>query len=455
MKLFAYCLTLNASGLRKAFPYRVSELFNLKKFFKSKDVVSATKNSSQNYPAVPTVKPYSYRLFLGGLQGVAFRKRSKLLIFSVWSVFTLLGAVASCAYDDAPERVLSYFRSAETFWTRLFCQNEIDLGYILEAAVRIITFSDDVKEHVVHYPGVIERMLAIIDNESLALEVREKACVCINECSRCDKLTRILGERGVHLRLLEIAFHTDSLLLRQLLSQSLCHFAEIEHLRKDLALNGAITFLEACYSSYSIGRWSHREALMKICYTFSQAHKVDLSSLQSPREKDLVNKYATEMELDLTRPYYDLRKKIRKSGIMLYFHTGGGGLVWGAFEGWALGNSVPHVLKYAVRNAVVSSLLPIYFVGATVYIYSYLRKRCETAVDLFKLNFGTGLCLFPWLYLLPKVERYAPYWIGGHILGFLSFFTFLVLSGSDILTNSYTLKLRDLRMPKSLSLEKG
>jgi hypothetical protein len=38
----------------------------------------------------------------------------------------------------------------------------------------------------------------------------------------------------------------------------------LEHLRKDLALNGAITFLEACYSSYSIGRLVTAHACLNI-----------------------------------------------------------------------------------------------------------------------------------------------------------------------------------------------
>jgi hypothetical protein len=53
------------------------------------------------------------------------------------------------------------------------------------------------------------------------------------------------------------------------------------------------------------------------------------------------------------------------------------------------------------------------------------------------------MTLYPWVYLLPIVERFSPYWIGGHVLGFTSFFVWLLVSKNDLLKSDTLLASQD------------
>jgi hypothetical protein len=96
------------------------------------------------------------------------------------------------------------------------------------------------------------------------------------------------------------------------------------------------------------------------------------------------------------------------------------------------------------------------------------KWQCKDSLNIAELNAATGMTLLPWYFLLPKgmgaavqmvhvttddhsmeiyrsqlgqgrslklyflcrippsVEAFSPYWIGGHVVGFVSFFTWLL-----------------------------
>jgi hypothetical protein len=43
-----------------------------------------------------------------------------------------------------------------------------------------------------------------------------------------------------------------------------------------------------------------------------------------------------------------------------------------------------------------------------------------------QLGQGRGLTLYYHCRIPPSVEAFSPYWIGGHVVGFVSFFTWLL-----------------------------
>ncbi len=53
------------------------------------------------------------------------------------------------------------------------------------------------------------------------------------------------------------------------------------------------------------------------------------------------------------------------------------------------------------------------------------------------------MSLYPWVYILPIVDKVFPLWIGGHVLGFTSFFTWLLVSKSDVLQSDNLLSSQD------------
>jgi len=102
------------------------------------------------------------------------------------------------------------------------------------------------------------------------------------------------------------------------------------------------------------------------------------------------------------------------------------------------------VSSYALRTSLVTGLVPIYFVGMSVSLYNYFNHKIDRPDQRFYFTLASAMSLFPWYYILPVVERLSPFWIGGHILGFMSFFTWLSLSGNDMFKMDSQLVFLDL-----------
>lgn len=74
--------------------------------------------------------------------------------------------------------------------------------------------------------------------------------------------------------------------------------------------------------------------------------------------------------------------------------------------------------------------------------YNRINKVTDSIEEKFALYFGACVALYPASRLLSWVERFAPLWLGGHIVGFVSFFAWTVYSESDLLKSD-----RDLLGP--------
>ena len=95
-----------------------------------------------------------------------------------------------------------------------------------------------------------------------------------------------------------------------------------------------------------------------------------------------------------------------------------------------------------VRTAFVTGLVPAFFVGGIVSMFQQYQRQADTESDVFRLYAATLMTtLYPAYYLLPWVDRWAPLWLGGHVLGFGSFFAFMVLTDADLMKNDHLLEL--------------
>ena len=64
----------------------------------------------------------------------------------------------------------------------------------------------------------------------------------------------------------------------------------------------------------------------------------------------------------------------------------------------------------------------------------------DTIETKFYLYFAAALAMYPSGRLLQWVEKFAPLWLGGHVVGFGSFFTWTLYTESDLMKNDRNLQ---------------
>ena len=148
--------------------------------------------------------------------------------------------------------------------------------------------------------------------------------------------------------------------------------------------------------------------------------------------------YAGAHAATLADPINTIRSPLIKSGLMMYLHTVAGGAAWG------LGSSLYHgtpVLSAVARTALVTGLVPAFFVGGIVSLFQRYQRDANTEHEVFRLYSATMFAtVWPALYIMPAVDRYAPLWLGGHVVGFGSFFVYMLLTDADLMKNDHALE---------------
>merc|ERR1719331_3812854 len=91
------------------------------------------------------------------------------------------------------------------------------------------------------------------------------------------------------------------------------------------------------------------------------------------------------------------------------------------------------LVQNVVRTSLVTCFVPILLVGGVVTSYNRLNKQTDTVEEKFYLFFGLCMAMYPARYVLAWVENFAPLWLGGHIVGFGSFFVWTLYTESDLL----------------------
>ena len=62
--------------------------------------------------------------------------------------------------------------------------------------------------------------------------------------------------------------------------------------------------------------------------------------------------------------------------------------------------------------------------------------------------------IYPAYYILPWVERWAPLWLGGHVVGFGSFFLYMVVTDADLMKSDHRLEAESQTSPLQESIRK-
>ncbi|KNC50895.1 uncharacterized protein AMSG_12043 [Thecamonas trahens ATCC 50062] len=146
---------------------------------------------------------------------------------------------------------------------------------------------------------------------------------------------------------------------------------------------------------------------------------------------------------------------IADSGLLLYLHTALGGGAWGALQAFRAGESSQAIARAALRTSLVTSLVPICVVGGMVTLYNYVRRQVDDPLPLMAFHTGSMLALYPLIFIMPAVDAWAPMWIGGHVVGFISFFTYLYVTDADLLKADGELLMRDTAIAETKGLASG
>ena len=99
------------------------------------------------------------------------------------------------------------------------------------------------------------------------------------------------------------------------------------------------------------------------------------------------------------------------------------------------------MLSAVARTALVTGLVPAFFVGGIVSLFQRYQRDANTEHEVFRLYSATMFAtVWPALYIMPAVDRYAPLWLGGHVVGFGSFFVYMLLTDADLMKNDHALE---------------
>ena len=157
-------------------------------------------------------------------------------------------------------------------------------------------------------------------------------------------------------------------------------------------------------------------------------------------ERALVAEYAAAEAEARAQPLHAARSSLIESGVLLYLHTAGGGAAWGLFESVRQRLDRAALVQNVARTSLVTCFVPILLVGGVVTAYNKWNKATDTVEEKFRLYFALALALYPSGRLLQWVETFAPLWLGGHIVGFASFFTWTLYTESDLMRSDRELE---------------
>ncbi|KAF2074281.1 hypothetical protein CYY_004414 [Polysphondylium violaceum] len=225
-----------------------------------------------------------------------------------------------------------------------------------------------------------------------------------------------------------------------------------EMARLTLASNGAIEFLDEILDNKLYRSKLSLSSLMAICSTCKSIPTTIAN--QSPKRQELIDKYSNQ-SIQLESNVLALKtKELKDSGLLLYLHTSAGGFAWGFFESLRNKYPIKRALLNGCKNSIITAAVPIFFVGLMTTLATREFKKLDSPKEKLYFYFGGLYSLFPWYYILPVVERFSPYWIGGHVIGFMSFFTYLAYSDYDLFKSDMVLIQKDRLAPPREVLKK-
>ena len=275
---------------------------------------------------------------------------------------------------------------------------------------------------------------------------RNHAAKTLEYICSSPEAARCVIESGEYLRLVNYVAKPDgSLYRRKMLGSAVCNLAQLPEAIPKLGAACAVGALHDLQNaSASVRRQKVTITLQRLATSLLDHEELLLASLPE-REQQLISEYA-EAEAEATKqPLHTVRSTLIESGVLLYLHTAAGGAAWGLFESLREGVGRAALVQNVVRTSLVTCFVPILLVGGVVSAYNRFNKATDSVQEKFYLYFAASMAMYPSGRLLQWVESFAPLWLGGHIVGFASFFTWTLYTESDLLKNDRDLQMADQR----------
>ncbi|EGC30200.1 hypothetical protein DICPUDRAFT_41770 [Dictyostelium purpureum] len=358
--------------------------------------------------------------------------------FIVFGILSFGISVYLSAHDDTE----FYIRNLEDIMLKISKITDYDLLVSKLTDLSELSATNTSLRKLLANEKYINQLLDIILEYS-ELEINNKSAKTIENASE------YITDYSVLPKLLEVAqLKYIPSYVKKTLATAICKIAlRDDEARLKLASLGAIEFLDELVNSSDkyIKTQLFRTTLLSICSTCERI-PTTITSLKPDREV-LVKKYAKEEQENQGSAFELKKRELIQSGYHLYLHTSFGGFIWGCFE--SMRNNLPlrAILLNGCKNSIITAALPIIFVGLMTTYANEKIKTIDTTKGKFEFYFAGLYSLFPWYYILPAIERFSPYWIGGHVLGFMSFFSYLAYSKYDIFKSDTILIEKDRLLP--------
>lgn len=317
------------------------------------------------------------------------------------------------------------------------------LGEQLERVSRGALQNDTLKLRLFERPdGIFDRLVELLDPPAEARvtrTARNHAAKVIEAVSMHPEAARAMVSRGYHLKLLQmLGADSTPLYVRKVLAATLCNLAAQPENAAPLGRAGAVGALHAhCErGDPRLRRQKVSVGTSRLAVAVAEADAAGgggVTAKLAPPERALIAELALAEQQARLQPLHSARATLVESGVLLYLHTAAGGAAWGLFESLRAGSPRGMLLQNVARTALVTCFVPILLVGGAVTGYERTNRATDSVEDKFKLYFGACLALYPAQRLLAWVERFAPLWLGGHVVGFSSFFAWTLYSESDLL----------------------
>ncbi|EAL71496.1 hypothetical protein DDB_G0271944 [Dictyostelium discoideum AX4] len=364
--------------------------------------------------------------------------------FIVWGFFSFGIAVYLASHDDT-EFII---KNIDSTMKKLKTLTDYELLKSKLAELSELSSKNTTLKKLLSNPEYITQLLDIILEYS-DLEINNKSAKIIENASE------FINDYSIIPKLLEVAeLKYIPSYVKKTLGSAISKIAlkGDDEARLKLASNGAIEFLDSMMSIKDFKCQLFKSALLAISSTLENIPTTITS--QNEKRKELVTKYAAEERLVKGNVLELKKRELIQSGYHLYLHTSAGGFVWGCIE--SIRNKLPlrAILLNGCKNSIITAALPIIFVGLMTTYTNETIKKLDTTKEKFEFYFAGFYSLFPWYYILPIVEKFSPYWIGGHVLGFMSFFSYLAYSEYDIFKSDTILIEKDrLALPREVLIE--
>lgn len=369
--------------------------------------------------------------------------RDHLIRIGLWSLVSLnVGAYFSQGDDGA--QVLLHLDEFTTALLESSTERTV-LETALERLSRGLSLNDTLKLRLLATPGLVSRLIELSSTTSASsTTARNHAVKVIEALSSSAEAQRELVAQGHHVALIEVMRRESApLYVRKALASTVCNLAACPDNVPALGRAGAVgALLEEQSADVRLQRQKVAASAARLALGVRACGAPVLDELSATEREEIERLATAEEAAAAASPLHAVRASLVESGVLLYFHTAGGGAAWGLFESLRLGQSRAMLVQNVARTALVTCFVPILMVGGVVTAYTRVNRTTDEVSHKFALYFSLCALMYPASRLLAWVERFAPLWLGGHVVGFGSFFAWTLHAESDLLKSD-----RDLLAP--------